>query len=271
MGSIHAFILGVVQGITEFLPISSSGHLLAFHDFLKFDLANSLSFDASLHLGTLLALVVYFWKDVVGLVKDFFRSLRHWDVHNDTGQRNAWTILVGAIPAAAVGFFADSWVEEHVRNLWVVVCTLAFGALVFFMVEAWVRRQQLRPDVTFATAWVVGFAQVIALIPGISRSGATIVAGLYRKLDRAAAARFAFLVSLPVVAGAGLFKATELFQAQPSQAELWQIGIGIAASTVVGYVVIRFLLRYLQGHSLAVFAWYRLAAGGALAIYLVIR
>lgn len=271
MGSIHAFILGVVQGITEFLPISSSGHLLAFHDLLKFDLANSLSFDASLHLGTLLALFVYFWKDVVQLAKDFFRSFRHWDVRADAGQKTAWTVLIGAIPAAVVGFFADAWVEEHVRNLWVVVATLAFGALVFFMVEAWVRRQQLRSDVTFATAWIVGIAQVIALIPGISRSGATIVAGLYRKLDRATAARFAFLVSLPVVTGAGLFKATEVVQGKPSSAELAQLGIGIFASTIVGYVVIRFLLRYLQNHTLAVFAWYRLAAAGALAVYLLIR
>ncbi len=271
MGSIHAFILGVVQGITEFLPISSSGHLLAFHDFLKFDLANSLSFDASLHLGTLLALFVYFWKDVVQLVKDFFRSFRNWNVQADVGQRTAWTVIIGALPAAAVGFFADAWVEAHVRNLWVVVATLTIGAVVFFLVEAWVRRQQLQKEITFATAWIVGIAQVIALIPGISRSGATLVAGLYRKLDRVTASRFAFLVSLPVVTGAGLFKATEVVQGKPSSTELVQLGIGILASTIVGYVVIRFLLRYLQNHTLAVFAWYRLAAAGALAMYLVTR
>lgn len=271
MGSIHAFILGVVQGITEFLPISSSGHLLAFHDFLQFNLANSLSFDASLHLGTLLALFVYFWKDVMTLVRDFFRSLRRWDVRTDAGQRNAWFVVVGALPAGAVGFFADAWVEGHVRNLWVVVGTLVFGALVFFLVEAWAKRQQVHQAVTFPTAWIVGLAQVVALVPGISRSGATIVAGLYRKLDRAAAARFAFLVSLPVVAGAGLFKATELLQASPTQTELLQIGVGIATSTFVGYIVIRFLLQYLQHHTLAAFAWYRLAAAAVLAIFLTIR
>lgn len=271
MGSIHAFILGVVQGITEFLPISSSGHLLAFHEFLRFDLANSLTFDASLHLGTLLALLVYFWKDVVRLLRGFFRSLRRWDVGRDDEQRQAWLVVVGALPAGAVGFFADAWVEANVRNLWVVVCTLVIGALVFFWVERWAQRQQTQTTVSFATAWVVGVAQVVALIPGISRSGATIVAGLFRKLDRAASARYAFLISLPVVAGAGVFKATELAQARPTSTEVLQLGIGIITSTIVGYVVIRFLLRYLQNHSLAVFGWYRLLAAAALAIYLSSR
>lgn len=271
MGIIHAFILGVVQGITEFLPISSSGHLLVFHDVLRFDVDSNLAFDAALHLGTLLALFVYFWKDVVRLVQDFFRSFRNWNIHTDTGQRTAWTVIIGALPAAAVGFFAEGWIEMHVRNLWVVVFTLALGAAVFFLVEAWVRRQQLQKEVSFVSAWVIGFAQVIALIPGVSRSGATLVAGLYRKLDRVTASRFAFLVSLPVVTGAGLFKATEVVQAKPGATELVQLGIGIFASTVVGYVVIRLLLRYLQNHTLAVFAWYRLAAAGALAVYLVVR
>ena len=271
MDSIHAFILGVVQGLTEFLPISSSGHLLAFHELLTFDVANSLRFDASLHFGTLLALFIYFWQDVVSLLRGFFRSLRRWNLAGDTDQRHAWTVIVGAIPAAAVGFFADAWVEGHVRNLWVVVCTLALGAFVFFWVEHWAKHRSVSKTVSFSSAWIIGVAQVIALIPGISRSGATIVAGLARGLDRQTAARFAFLVSLPVVAGAGLFKATELVQGSPSSAELLQVGIGIAMSAAVGYVVIRFLLRYLQGHTLAVFAWYRLAAAGALAVYLVAR
>jgi len=271
MGSIHAFLLGVVQGITEFLPISSSGHLLAFHDLLRYGIADSLRFDAALHLGTLLALVMYFWQEVVGLVKDFFRSLRHWDVRNDAGQQRVWTVIIGAIPAGVFGFVADKWMEGHVRNLWVVVGTLAFGGLVFFWVESWAKRQQASQTVSFATAWVVGLAQVIALIPGVSRSGASIVAGLARKLDRLTAARYAFLVSLPVVAGAGVLKATEILKDQPTSAELGAVAIGIGTSAAVGYVVIRFLLRFVQRHTLAVFGWYRLAAAGALAVYLIIR
>ncbi len=271
MHSIHAFVLGVVQGITEFFPISSSGHLLAFHDFLGFDIADSLRFDASLHLGTFFALLLYFWTDVVRLVRGFFWSLRRWKVKTDEGQRLAWLVIVGAIPAGIVGVAAEGWIETNVRNLWVVAGTLLAGAVAFWWVEAWRKRQQATTTMTFATALVVGLAQVLALIPGISRSGATIVAGLGRKLDRAAAARYAFLVSLPVVAGAGLLKITDIVKGNPSAAELSDVAIGLVTSTVVGYFVIRFFLRFVQRHSLSVFAWYRVAAALALVVFLSTR
>jgi undecaprenyl-diphosphatase len=271
MQSIHAFILGVVQGITEFFPISSSGHLLAFHDLLHFDQADSLTFDAALHIGTMLALVVYFWKDVVNLVKHFFRSLRHWDVRQDPGQHQVWTVIVGAIPAGIVGVLADNWVEGHVRNLWVVVISLVVGAMVFWVVEAWYRKQQTTSVVPFKAAWVVGLAQIIALIPGISRSGATIIGAFSQKLDRAAAARFAFLVSIPVVAGAGLMKFAHLLKASPTSAEVTNVILGIVSAAIVGYVVIHFFLRFIQKHSLSVFAWYRVAAAAVLTVFLLTR
>ncbi len=271
MHSIHAFILGVVQGFTEFLPVSSSGHLLAFHDLFGFDMADSLRFDAALHLGTLAALFVYFWKDVVALVKGFFRSLRHWDVRNDAGQRLVWLVIVGAIPAGFVGVLFGTWIEGNLRNLWFVVATLVVGAIIFWWVEAWAKRQPNVAETSFRAAWVIGFAQILALVPGISRSGATIVAGLAQRINRAAAARYAFLVSLPVVAGAGLLKVTEILRGQPTASELSDVAIGIATSAIVGYVVIHFFLRFVQKHTLSAFAWYRVAAATVLAIFILTR
>jgi undecaprenyl-diphosphatase len=271
MDSIHAFILGVVQAVTEFLPISSSGHLLAAHDILGFDMADSLRFDAALHLGTLLALFAFFWRDVVAMVKGFFRSLRHWDVRNDPDQRLVWMVIAGAIPAGIVGLVAESWIETNTRNLWLVCATLIIGAAAFWIVEAWARKQPQTSNITLRSAIVIGLAQVIALIPGISRSGATLVAGLGRKLDRVTAARYAFLVSLPVVTGAGVMKLTDIASGSPAPGELRDVAIGIATSAILGYVVIRFLLRFVQHHSLSAFAWYRVVAAVAIGIYLVVR
>ncbi len=271
MDSIHAFLLGVVQAVTEFLPISSSGHLLVAHDVLGFDQADSLRFDAALHLGTLLALLVYFWRDVRSILRGFFRSLRHWQVRQDTEQGIAWAVIIGAIPAGIVGFLAEDWISNSTRNIWIVIVTLVVGALAFWWVEHWSKRQVLVPTVTLPTALVVGLAQVVALIPGISRSGATIVAGFARKLDRATAARFAFLVSLPVVAGAGILKLGELISGSPSAAELREVIIGIITAAGLGYLVIRFFLRFVQSHSLGAFAWYRVGLAIVLAVYMLVR
>lgn len=271
MDSIHAFVLGVVQAVTEFLPISSSGHLLAAHDILGFAQADSLRFDAALHLGTLLALLVYFWSDVRAMLRGFFGSLRSWRVTEDADQRLAWTVIVGAIPAGIVGFLAEDWIASATRNLWIVVVTLLIGAVAFWWVERWAKHRQKTRTVSFASALVVGLAQVLALIPGISRSGATVVAGLARSLDRGAAARFAFLVSLPVVAGAGVLQLGELLSGAPSAGELRDVVIGIATAGVAGYFVIRFFLRFVQSHTLSAFAWYRVGFAGVLLAYLVLR
>ncbi|MFA6474158.1 MAG: undecaprenyl-diphosphatase UppP [Patescibacteria group bacterium] len=271
MDSIHAFFLGVVQGLTEFLPISSSGHLLAFHEITNAGIFDSLRFDAALHVGTLVAIIVYFWRDVVEIVQGFFRSLRSWQVKTDAKQKQAWTVIVGSIPAGIAGMLGEKWIEDNTRNLWLVVITLVIGAVAFWLAEVWSRRQQQHAEVSYATAWVVGLAQVLALIPGISRSGATIVAGLGRKLDRVAAARFAFLVSIPVVTGAGALKLTDIIRGNPSSAEVFNVVLGVVTSAVVGYIAIRFLLKFVQRHSLSAFAWYRMIAAGALVVYLLVR
>lgn len=269
MDIIHAFILGVVQGLTEFLPVSSTGHLLAFHEILKFDIANSLSFDAALHLGTLLALLVFFWKDVVSLLKGFFQSLCHWQVKTEENQKLAWLVIVGAIPTGIVGMALDNFIENHLRSLLLVAVALVFGSIIIWWAEAWSSRQQQSNQMTFKTAWLVGLAQIIALLPGISRSGATIVGGLFRKLDRATAARYAFLISLPVVGGAGLLKFFDLVKNRPQGNELGLVFIGIFTSAFVGFVVIKFFLKFVQKYSLSVFAWYRVIAALALLGFII--
>jgi undecaprenyl-diphosphatase len=271
MYSIHAFILGVVQGLTEFLPVSSSGHLLAFHDFLGFDLADSLSFDAALHLGTLAALLAFFWRDVIGIVRGFFSSLRKWEVQTNQQQAFAWAVILGTIPAGIVGLALEDWIGKNLRSPWLVVVTLVIGAFGFWIAERWYAKQTPKQPLTLRRAIIVGLAQCVALIPGISRSGATIVAGLGVKLERGMAARFAFLVSLPVVAAAGTLKLRELLLADLTRSELTSIGIGVATSAIVGYVVIAFFLRFIQHRTLAVFAWYRLAAAAVLSLLLILR
>lgn len=271
MYSIHAFILGVVQGLTEFLPVSSSGHLLVFHDFLGFDLADSLSFDAALHLGTLVALLVFFWRDVVRIVRGFFGSLRKWEVRTNEQQGLAWAVILGSIPAGLIGLALEDWIGANLRSPWIVVATLVIGATGFWIAERWYASQTPKQPLTLRRALIVGLAQCIALIPGISRSGATIVAGLGMKLERSMAARFAFLVSLPVVAAAGLLKLRELLQADLTRSELGGIVIGIVTSAIVGYVVIAFFLRFIQNRTLGVFAWYRIVAAAVLAVFLIVR
>lgn len=266
---IDAGILGTIQGLAEFLPISSSGHLLLAHEFLGYDPGSSLTFDVALHIGTLLALVVYFWRDLIKLTADFFQSFtrRPWT----QADRLPWLIILAAIPAALAGATLDTFFES-IRNPWIVIIALVFFGVVFLLVE----NRQHPPErpvesITWKTAVLIGLAQVISLVPGVSRSGITIVAGMLAGLKRDAAARFTFLLSIPVVAGAAAKKLFELKDAPPPNDERTAMIIGILAAAIVGYAVIRFLLRFLGNHKLNVFAYYRFAVALIAAIILVIR
>lgn len=268
---IQAVFLGVVQGLTEFFPISSSGHLLILHDLLNFDMADSLSFDAALHLGTLLALLVFFWKDIVRLISAFFRSLVHWRVKTDINQREVWFVVLAAIPAGIAGVALESTIESKFRSAWIVVISLIIGAIAFWLVEAWVRRRGSNKDLTWGRALIIGLAQVISLIPGISRSGATIAAGMGSRLPREQAARFSFLVSVPVVTGAGAIKFLDLLHTDLPKNELMQLLVGILSSAIVGFFVIRFFIRFISHRTLSVFAWYRVVAAVVIAVILIVR
>jgi len=265
MGNLDAIVLGAIQGLTEFLPISSSGHLILGHEFLGYDPAGTLLFDVALHLGTLVALVVYFWSDLVRIVRSFFRR------DDPAGRRLGWLIFLAMIPAATAGAMFETFFEG-VRNPWVVVGTLSGVGLLFLAVER-LRRQSGKPlaALGFGGAAGIGLAQALALIPGVSRSGITIVAGMLGGLNRAEAARFTFLLSIPTVAGAAALTLFANKAAPLAEGELSRMIIGIATSAVVGYVVVRFLMRFLGNHSLNVFAYYRLGVAALTAALLILR
>jgi undecaprenyl-diphosphatase len=268
---IKAVFLGIVQGLTEFFPISSSGHLLILHDFLHFGIVDSLSFDAALHLGTLIALLIFFWKDIIRLIGAFFKSIIHWRIKTDTNQQEVWFVILAAIPAGIVGVILESSIENKFRSAWVVVVSLVIGAVAFWVVEAWVRRRGLTTKLTWGRALIIGLTQVIALIPGISRSGATLTASLGSRLPREQAARFSFLVSIPVVAGAGAIKLLDLLHTNLPKNELLQLFLGILSSAIVGFFVIRFFIKFISRYTLSAFAWYRVIAALIIAVLLIVR
>ena len=266
----EAVFLGVVQGLTEFLPVSSSGHLLLAQYFLGLDPATfGLSFDAAIHLGTLLAVVSFFRRDLLRLSRAFLDSLPRPDLADDY-QRLAYLVLAATVPAAIIGFLFEGFFETAVRSPWVVVFNLVLVGVLFLVGEGVGSRSRPADKLRFSEAIGIGFAQAAALVPGVSRSGATITLGLFLGLRREEAARFSFLMSVPIIAGAGGLAAADVAGAGglgPHQALLF--GVGFASSAVVGYLAIRFLLGYLVHHSIRVFAYYRFALAAVVAALLL--
>jgi undecaprenyl-diphosphatase len=255
---IEAVILGVVQGLTEFLPVSSSGHLLLGQHFLGLDENRfGLSFDVALHMGTLVAVVSYFWRDLVRMALAFVRSFWHRDLASDPDQRMAYLVVASTVPAALVGFVFEGFFENTVRSPWVVVFNFVLVGILFLVAEAVGSRTRRASKLGFGEAVGIGLAQATALVPGVSRSGATITLGLFLGLRREEAARFSFLMSVPIIAGAGGLQLGEVLAESMSTHEWLLFGVGFIASAVVGYLTIRFLLNYLTYHSLRVFASWR--------------
>ena len=244
-----AALLGLVQGLTEFLPVSSTGHLILVSDVVGLDPERfGLAFDVALHLGTALAVLLYFARTWIELVTGLFRG--QW--------RLPALIVLGTAPAAIAGVLFQSAIEREMRGPLVIAAGLFVGSIVFVVAEAIARQRRPLTDVGVVDAIVIGIAQAIALIPGISRSGITISAGLARELRREDATRFAFLLATPVIIGAGAKtlldarKATELF-AHPDV-----LAVGFAVSFVSGLAAVAFMVRFLRGHSLNWFVAYRL-------------
>jgi undecaprenyl-diphosphatase len=265
----EALLLGVVQGLTEFLPISSSGHLLLGQYFLGMDQERfGLSFDAAIHTGTVLAVVWFFRQDLLAMARAFLGSLPRPDF-SDTEVRMAYLVLVGTIPAALIGFFFEDFFATEVRFPWVVVFNLVFVGVLFLVAEAVGRRSDEADKMGILGAVGFGLAQACALIPGVSRSGATITFGLFLGLKREQAARFSFLLSVPVTAAAAGLSLTEAAGEGMDMHEAAMFAAGSASSAVVGYLAVKFLLRFLVNHSLRVFAYYRFALAAVVAAALL--
>lgn len=271
MDYLLAILAGAVQGLTEFIPISSSAHLLLLHDFLKFNLPDNLAFDAILHLGTAAALLLFFWREILDLIKGFFSSLADWNLKNNANQRLAWLIIAGSIPAAAIGFvfndFIDATFHEGRLAIAIVAAMLIAVAGLFWLVEKYAHQTKEIGAIGWKEALICGCAQAVALIPGVSRSGITIVAGMGQNLKRSEAAKFSFLLSMPVIFGAGLKSLLEVGLDQ--EINLSVLALGFLSSLISGYLAVKYFLKFVSGHSLSVFAWYRVILAAALACWLI--
>lgn len=258
---IQAIILGILQGLGEFLPISSSGHLLLAPYLFgwKEMLGNEkLVFDCALHLGTTAALVIYFWKQLTSI----FGSLVTKKVDDAPNRKLAWLLLMGCVPAAIIGAFGESEIEAIFRDNPLSIAT----ALMLMGVVLWAADRLGKRTRSYETlkpweAITIGLAQALALIPGVSRSGATLTAGLGMGLSRDAAARFSFLMSAPITLGAALWSFRHLIKSPPSVHFMILMAIGLVTSGVVGYLCISFMLNYIKKHSMTLFTVYRLVLG----------
>jgi undecaprenyl-diphosphatase len=268
---LEAILLGVVQGLTEFLPVSSSGHLLLGQYFLGVDQDRfGLPFDVALHLGTLLAVIAFFWRDLLRMGRAFVRSLSRGRNLTDPDERLAYLILASTVPAALIGFLLEGFFETAVRSPWVVVFNLVLVGVLFIVAEAVGSKSRRADKLRFAEAAGIGLAQAAALVPGVSRSGATITLGLFLGLRREEAARFSFLMTVPIIAGAGSLQLAEVVSEGMGPSEAVMFGAGFVSSAVVGYLAIKFFLSFVAHHSLRAFAYYRFALAAVVAVLLLL-
>jgi len=273
----QAIVLGIVQGLTEFLPISSSAHLIVIPALLGWDVPpdtfiNTATFDVMLHAGTLIALLLYFWHDVLTLIGAFFASLRDRSLKDDHNRRLAWLLLISVIPAALLGALFESFFDTYFRdNLLFIPALLLVGALILYLAEHLARHTRKIWQLSWLDALLLGLAQALALFPGISRSGITIAGGLFLGMERPAAARFAFLMGIPVIAGATVWKLRDIGGAHLGSTEALALVAGTAAAAISGVLTIRFLLRYLQNHNTDVFVVYRVGFAVVVAVLLLMR
>ncbi|MEA2343551.1 MAG: undecaprenyl-diphosphatase [Thermoanaerobaculia bacterium] len=264
MTIIEAIVLGLVQGLTEFIPVSSTAHLLIVPSILGWGDPGA-AVSAVIQFGTLLAAIIYFFRDIVRLIGGFFRGLITRRPLADVDSREAWLVVIGTIPIVVLGLLFKKHIESTFRGLWIVTTMVIVVAILMQIAEWYAKRQQLRQfdDMTVMDAVVIGLGQCLALIPGSSRSGSTIMPAIFRGIDRPTAARYSFLLSIPAVGGAGVL---ELFKERHALGALgWTpIAVAIAVAFISGYASIWFLIRYLRTHTTHVFIYYRYALGIAM-------
>lgn len=269
MDLVAAALLGVVQGLTEFLPVSSSGHLILARAFFGWDSGRfGLAFDVACHVGTLLAVVAYFRRDVVRLTVAAPGALGGRD---GDWERLGRLIVVGTLPVVVVGLLFADVIETTLRSPVVVAVALAVGGAGLIAAERFGARQRGEESIGYGEALAIGVAQASALVPGVSRSGATLIVAMLFGLRREAAARFVFLLSLPAVLAAAAKEALAMAEAGVDGLPVTLFAVGLVVSAVVGYVTVKYFVRYLAGNTLHVFAAYRLALAAATVAWLATR
>ena len=273
MTVIQAIILGIVQGLTEFLPISSSGHLLLvpwlfnWHFLLENPDLNK-TFDVALHLGTFVAVVIYFWREIGRLISAWVRSISRRSLA-DPEAKLAWLLIVSTIPAALVGVLFEDFITNHLGKPWMIGVAMIVFAGFMYLIDHVAKLDRKVEALTWVDALLIGVAQTLALLPGVSRSGITMMTGLLLRLDRESAARYSFLMSIPVIGGAAAYKGLEVAKDGLPAGTAMPFAVGMVSAAVSGIAAIWFVLAYLKRHNFNVFVVYRIVVGVGVLILVV--
>lgn len=271
MTLIQAIILGIVEGITEFLPVSSTGHLTIVEKLLglKIDNPGVTAFTAIIQVGAILAVIIYFRRDISRLATAWGRGLIKADARSNSDYRFAWYVIAGSIPIGVVGFLSRALVAGPLRNLWVVVAGLLVWSVVMFVAERVATQQRGEDSVRIKDAVIIGLLQCVALIPGVSRSGATISAGLFRGLDRVSATRLSFFLAIPALVAAGAYEGASEATAIADGVSWVPTLVATAISFVVAYASIAWLLRLVARYPISVFIGYRVGVSVLITVLLL--
>lgn len=268
MGWFEAIVLGIVQGLTEFLPISSSAHIRIIGEWIGVQDPGA-TFTAITQLGTESAVLIYFWRDIVRIVQRWFGSLRGTVPKSDPDARMGWLIIVGSVPIVVLGFVLQSFIRDQFRSLWIVATTLIVFGVLLGVADVLGRNAKSLEHLTWRDGIIYGFAQALALIPGVSRSGGTITAGRIMGYDRPSAARYSFLLAVPAVFGSGFYELLSALRDDGTTSTPWLATIiATIIAFVVGFAVIAWLMKYIQTKSFLPFVLYRIGLGTLLFILL---
>jgi undecaprenyl-diphosphatase uppP len=266
----HAIILGVIEGITEFLPISSTGHLTIAEKMLGYSISDSsiTAFTAIIQSGAVLATVVYFWKDISRVLMAWIRGLFVKKYRKNNDYKYGWAIIIGSIPIAIIGILFKDEIETVLRSLWFVAIALILWSLVMWWADKKAKQNLHEEDITWRDTLAVGIAQCLALIPGVSRSGATMSAGLLRNFDRVAVTKLSFFLSIPALSAAGILQIISKHSVIGASVGWTATIIATLISFVVAYISVAWLLKFVAKHDYSVFIWYRVIVGVLLLIAL---
>lgn len=258
---IEAIILGLVQGLTEFLPVSSSAHLRIVGEFLPGAADPGAAFTAITQLGTEAAVLVFFWRDIVRILKAWFAAVAGRLPHSDPDVRMGWLIIIGTVPIVVLGLFFEEMIDTVFRTLWLTATMLVVFAVLLAIADAYGRQRKPLEQLSIRDGILFGFAQALALIPGVSRSGGTITAGLLMGYTREAAARYSFLLAIPAVFGSGFYKLAGSLGEQSGPYTMGQTFVATAVGFVVAYFIIGWFLKYVSTNSYTLFVNYRIVLG----------
>jgi undecaprenyl-diphosphatase len=266
---IETIILGLVQGLTEFLPVSSSAHLRIVGELLPNSADPGAAFTAITQLGTETAVIIYFWRDIVRILKQWTLSLVGRVERSDPDARMGWLIILGSLPIGVLGLLLEDYIDTEFRSLWITATMLVVFGVILAVADRVGRQARHLDDLTVKHGVLFGLAQALALIPGVSRSGGTITAGLLMGYTREAAARYAFLLAIPAVFASGLYKlAQSLGRPQAGPYGMTETLVATGIAFVVAYVIIGWFMHYISNRSYTIFVWYRIALGLAIFVLL---